>query len=160
MKRLLIVFTSLLFLIGCGIREKAEDKVSEKIMEKATGSKKVDVDRDGEKITIEGEDGEKLSIGSGKWPETEFANSLPKFDKGKIVSVIELENGFTVAIEDAKASDVEAYVEEVQKTFNNDKQTVNSEGYFRYFASSDSEEVVSITYSDDYLSIVFSRSDE
>lgn len=78
---------TLLLLTGCGLAEKAVEKVAEKAtekaIEKATG---VSVDNSGQSVTIKGQDGKSVTFeseDSGKLPE---GYPLPMVPGGKVLS--------------------------------------------------------------------------
>jgi len=99
MKRTLARIAVSLFVVGlvlsvAGCQSIAE-KATEAAVEKATG---VQVDKDGEQITIKGEDGAELTASSdGELPDG-FPSDVPVFE-GKVVSSIKAEKGFSVTIE-------------------------------------------------------------
>lgn len=90
----LLIFV-IAFLSACQSRsEKRAEKFTEKMLEKSFGEN-VDVDVDGESITIHTNAGKIIaSTGKKKWPK-EIPSSVPKFNYGNIenVSLRELPDG-------------------------------------------------------------------
>ncbi|NPV89162.1 MAG: hypothetical protein HPY50_00105 [Firmicutes bacterium] len=79
---------------GCGmIAEKATEKATEKAIENATGGQaKVDLSNKDGSVEIKGNDGSSMKMGgTNEWPKT-VPSDVPKFDGGKISSVIESNN--------------------------------------------------------------------
>jgi hypothetical protein len=111
------LLVAILPLGGCGIKKKAEQAITEKIVEKALGDK---VDIDGDKVTVKGEDGEELTIGGGKWPDSDLAKKIPEFKKGKVVTSATEGNSLMVFMEEVEAGDFEAYLEKIKKTYSQD----------------------------------------
>jgi hypothetical protein len=80
----LLAAALLLTLTSCGVKESVNDKIAEKVtegvMNKATGGD-ANIDIDGDKITVEGKDGEKVSLaivnGRLSLPTIEYRNLNP-----------------------------------------------------------------------------------
>jgi len=102
---------------GCGIKKKAEQAISEKIVEKALGD---EVDIKGDTVTVKGEDGEEITVGGGKWPDTDLAKKIPEFKNGKIATSAFQDNNIMVIMDEVKADDFEAYLKEIKKTYTQD----------------------------------------
>ena len=111
------LLAAILPLGGCGIKKKAEQAITEKIVEKALGD---NVDIKGDTVTVKGEDGEELTIGGGKWPDNDLAKKIPEFKKGKIATSATVDNNLMVFMEEVKADDFEAYLKEIKKTYTQD----------------------------------------
>jgi len=111
------LLAAILPLGGCGIKKKAEQAITEKIVEKALGD---NVDIKGDTVTVKGEDGEELTIGGGKWPDNDLAKKIPEFKKGKIATSATEGDNFMVIIEEVKAEDFEGYLKEIKKTYTQD----------------------------------------
>lgn len=150
MKKLVILILVALLtvsLFGCGTKEKLEQKageaIAEKALEKAGGG---DVDIDGDKITFKGDDGQKVSFGETEWPTSDLAKSIPEFKNGKIVTVVETNDGVLINLEEASLEDFENYLNEIKKTFTKDAYDMKSEGYVSYAAENDEGIGVTLTY--------------
>ena len=111
------LLAAILPLGGCGIKKKAEQAITEKIVEKALGD---NVDIKGDTVTVKGEDGEEVTIGGGKWPDSDLAKKIPEFKKGKIATSAFQDNNIMVIIDEVKADDFEAYLKEIKKTYTQD----------------------------------------
>ncbi len=94
-----------LFLTGCGITDQLGQKAGEKIIEKTIESQtggKVDIDTSGESMTVKGENGESITMGSAKLPDN-FPTDILVFDDAKFVfSMSSKENEFSVVYLTAK----------------------------------------------------------
>ena len=78
-----IVITSSLMISCKSSGEKAREKAMEKALENASGGK-VDVDINGEKVKIEGENYKtELNVGGKTWP-ADMPEGVPKYDFGTI----------------------------------------------------------------------------
>ena len=86
MKKILICLLTfmLLFLFtGCGSKEKLGEKIAEKVFEEAGGG---DLDIEGDKVTIKGDNGEKVTFGDNKWP----TKNIPELKDGVVAVEIVL----------------------------------------------------------------------
>jgi len=88
-KKLIVILLTVLMMLSlasCGIKKSVDEKIAEKVTEgivnKATGGE-VDLDIKDGQLTVKGEDGEKVSFGDTKWPEGQTADLLPKLKKAK-----------------------------------------------------------------------------
>lgn len=83
-------------MVGCqSVGDKIAEEAGERIVEGATG---VDVEADGEDVTITGEDGSSFtSSASGELPE-DWPEDVPVYD-GNITSSMVTEGKFTLAVE-------------------------------------------------------------
>ena len=151
-KKLVLILVVLLTvsLIGCGAKEKLEEKaieaVAEKVIEKAGGG---DVDIDGDKVTVKGEDGEEATFGSTDWPTSELAKNIPEFKGGKIVSVMEASDSLIISIEEASKKDFDEYFNEIKKIYTNQSYDMKTEDGITYGASDDKGYGVTIIYGAD-----------
>lgn len=151
-KIILILITILMMfsLTSCGVREslneKIVEKVSETVVEKATdGALNMDI-KDGE-ISFKDEDGEEVTFGATKWPEDKAGSLIPKFEKGKIVSVINSEAGSMIALEEVEEKDFKAYIEEVMELgFTNNIVEFTSDAGQIFSANKNEEEIISLLY--------------
>lgn len=166
MRKLLIWFFLLVFVCsvtGCGLKEKAEQKateaVTEKILEKAGGDELKDVDIDGDKVTFKGEDGQEVSLGSSKWPDSGVAESIPEFKEGTVVGVMNSQDGAVISLENVKVDDFVQYLEGIKAAYNVDAFETNADGYISYVASNSEGVGVLLQYGsqEQSLSISISR---
>lgn len=117
MKKIINIMIGLVLiaaLTGCGTKQKLENKITEKILETATGG---DIDIDEGEVTVKGEDGKSVTFGSTEWPSSETAKKLPEFKKGKISSVMSTENYVMVAVEEVEEKDFIDYYRDALKIF-------------------------------------------
>lgn len=150
----LLTFLMLATLAGCGAKEKAEEKLTEKVIEEAGGG---DVDIDGDKVTIKGEDGEELVVGSTEWPTSDLAKSIPEFKEGKITAVLDSEDSILVTLESVKVEDATAYFETIKNEFTVEAFEVNSEGYISYGAQNEDGVGITLQYSEETFTITASK---
>jgi hypothetical protein len=97
MKRAWILVLAIVLVLGLAGCKSAEDKAVEKLTEGLLSDKDVDVDIDGDEVTIETEDGD-ITIASdeGKLPDG-FPRDFPVYDDMKIGSTSRMGNEETVS---------------------------------------------------------------
>lgn len=120
MKKILIcllTFALLFSFAGCDAKEKSEKKVAEKVFEEAGGG---DLDIDGDKVTIKGDNGETVTFGDSKWPTSELAKNIPEFKDGTVNGVLESADSVVITLETVKEEDVSPYWEIIKKDFSKD----------------------------------------
>ncbi len=134
---------------GCG--KSASEKMAEEIIEKQTGT---DVDIEGEKVTIETEEGGKIVYGGTNWPESELGKRIPTL-KGEIVSLVESEEYVGIALENVSQTDIDAYINKLKTEFPTDFTQSTAENERGCYGADDKGYYVSLTYSDGsvYLSL-------
>ena len=132
-------------LIGCGAQEKAGEAAAEKILKDS----EVEADIDGEKVTIKGEDGQELRIGAGEWPSSDLAKTIPEFKGGKIVSVMEAEDSIFIMIEEMSEGDFKSYLNEIKKTFTEERYEMNTDTGMLYTARNSTGIGVMLSYEKD-----------
>ncbi len=151
---ILIVMLMLASLAGCNIRKKIGEKIGEGIMEGMLGNGSgADVDIDGDTLTIEGENGEQMTIGGTEWPTSDMAKRLPKPKSGKVTYVLESDSGLYISMEGIDEDDMSALKEEVKKDYTVDAYDMTYEGGFSYAGADAEGWIVSIMYSDGALSL-------
>lgn len=137
-------------LIGCGTKEKLEvsagEALAEKIIEDAGGG---DVDIDGDKVVIKGEDGQELTIGEGEWPSSDLAKSIPEFEEGKVVSVMEADGSLFIMVEEISEEDFTAYLEEIKEIFTEETYEMSTGSGMMYAAGNGKDISVMLTYEKD-----------
>ncbi len=145
-------------LVGCGVKEKIAEKAAEKFMEDIGGGQ---VDIDGDKVVIKGEDGQALTIGAGEWPSSDLAKSIPEFKGGKIASVMEAEDSLFIMIEEASGEDFTAYLNEIKKIFTEETYEISTGTGMMYAAVNGEGVTVTLTYEKDAgFSITASKATE
>jgi len=132
--------------VGCG----AKEKVAEEVIENAVGD---NVDIDGDKITIEGEDGEKVTIGETEWPDSDMAKKIPEFKNGKITSVISTENAIMVSIEETDDKEVMDYASNFVKTYLNNAVVMRSVDGLYYSGTDDQGLTIVLSYTSENKSL-------
>lgn len=153
MKRTLILLLTLITLItisGCSAKEKINNKLTEKIIEKTTGN---DIDINNDTITITGEDEETLTIGSDQWPTTQLAKNIPEFKHGTINGVIESNDTLVITLESVKKEDVQNYWDSIKKDFPQEVYEMNSDDFLSFTGTNNKDITISITYMVGTLSI-------
>jgi hypothetical protein len=153
---LLLVFS----LAGCGIKEKLEQKAGEAIVEKILDSAGVKADIDGDKLVVKGEDGEALTFGSGEWPTSDLAKTIPEFKGGKITGMLEAADSLYIMIEDISDEQFVPYLEEIKAIFSEEAYEMTTGDSMMYGATNGSNISVMITYEKDAgFSITLSKSE-
>lgn len=163
-KYIVIVTLAALFLSGCGIKEKVEENITEKIIENAAGDD-VNVDIDGDEIsystdegevsidekegvTFEGEDGSTVTSGGVyEWPEDQAAAYLPKYDKGELTYILNSEDVCMLLVEKVSIKDYESYVKTIiDKGYTANKIESTAEDTSFYSAASEEGNTVSVCF--------------
>jgi hypothetical protein len=125
---------------GCGIREKIEKKageaIGEKIVEEMAGDD-VDVDIDGDKVVIKGEDGEELALGGTEWPDSGAIENIPKYKSGKVDSVIETKRSAQLEIIETDKEYFEEYIDSIKDEFDTEQYESNSSDNITYSGKND-----------------------
>lgn len=147
MKKLVVALLIILLafvITGCGMKRKIEQKVSEKVVEKIVSDDDVKLNLDGEKITVQGKDGEKLSIGGFEWPDIDY---LPKFKKGQIISASNDGLGnVMILFENVDQKDFENYREILKTDFPEEANEMQIEEYLLYEGKNAKGDLVAAQY--------------
>lgn len=92
MKKTLMVFVLGVVLLGAGcktpqqaVEDKVAEKVAESLIENAAGNSNVNVDVDGETVTMTGPDGSTFEIGKNRLPEN-FPSEVPVYAGATVAS--------------------------------------------------------------------------
>lgn len=148
-------------LFGCGITDKIEEKASEaiteKVLEESAGGD-VDVDIDGDTYTIDGENGEKIEIGTSDWPADDFFKEVPQFDSGTIASSIASETGTMIVINDVDADKFSTYYDEIKSAFPLNPVEGKSEGLVSYSGANEAGVAIAIAFTTEDGSVVITAS--
>lgn len=145
---ILILALAGLCTVGCGAKDKAEEKAAEKLAEKMLENGGAeDVDIDGDKVTVKGQDGEEVSFGGGEWPKSELAKSIPQFKKGKSVSTVETPDYLMLNFQEVKTDDATAYIEKNKPNFPLDNYESKYEDTIAWSGKDDKGLQLSLTYS-------------
>lgn len=153
LKRMIAILlgVAMLFSLGaCGAKKKLNEKVAEKItegiVEKATGGE-AQLDIGEGKLTIKGEGGEEYSFGETEWPRGRAADLIPEFKKGKIISVMNSDETCVIMLEEVEEKDFKQYVEELKDAgFTNDVAEISSGEDMGFYATSNEETAVAVSY--------------
>ena len=155
-KRTIALFTIVLLLLplaGCGLRQKAADKMAEKVTEGILGKvagENVDVDLKDGKVSVKDGDGTEWTMGGGEWPKKGPGTLIPQFKKGKIASVIDTPEGFWITLEGVNEADFTQYMETLKKAgFDKDVSTFNTEENVSYAARKEGTATVMVNYTQD-----------
>jgi len=152
---LLILTLTCIVAAGCGAKDKLEEKAAEKLAEEMLEqSGAEDVDIDGDKVTIKGEDGEEVTFGGSEWPKSDLAKSIPEFSKGKFASIMETSNYLMISFEEVKEADAVAYIEKNKPDFTLDNYESKSEGMISWSGKTDKDLQLSLTLADASFSIM------
>jgi len=153
-----LLFVSILTLVGCGTKEKLEKKTSEALAEKVIGDAingKIDID--GDKVTIKGEDGQEVTFGSTEWPSTDLVKNIPKFEDGTIASVMDLKDSVWINIEQVKKENFEKYLNKIKNEYTEEAYEINADGNLTYSAGNNDGIVVQVYYVDEVLTITVTQ---
>ncbi|MEL7622767.1 MAG: hypothetical protein AAGU12_04185 [Clostridiales bacterium] len=164
MRKYLISFLVLvlaLALAGCGVKEKLEQKAAEALVEKVMEkSGSGDLDIDGDKVTVKGENGQEFTFGGGEWPTSDLAKAVPEFKDGDIISVMSTDEAVAIGFENVKEEDVVAYFEKIKKDFKENVVEINSDDVVIYGAENTDGISVALQYSENSFSITLSKNGE
>ncbi len=138
-----------LAMAGCGVRQRMEQKAGDALAEKILKDIGVDADVDGDQVVIQGEDGQQLTVGEGKWPTSALAKSIPEFKGGKITSALQAEDSLFILVEEVSEKDFAAYLDQIKKIFAEQPYQMDSEGGMMYSAKNDTGINVALTYEKD-----------
>jgi hypothetical protein len=136
------------------LEQKAGEALAEKVLEDAGGG---DVDIDGDKVTITGENGEKLTTGGNEWPKSELAKSVPEFKEGKITAVLDSSDYVMVSLESVKEADAAAYYEIVKEEFTQEPFEANADGSISFGAKNADGIGVTLQYTEETFTITVSK---
>ncbi len=154
MKRFLVLFlTALLIfsLVGCGIKQKMEEKAAEQFLESIGGG---NVDIEGDSVTIKGEDGSEVTMGSTEWPTSDLSKAIPVFSAGKIEGVLDSEEYLMITIQEVKKADFQSYMETVKNDFSENGYSIDSDGVLSYGGSNGQVEVTLSYTEEDQTAII------
>lgn len=149
---LLILLLILPLFSGCSFKKSLEDKVAEKItegiLEKVTGDE-ADIELDGDNITIKGDDGSELTLGSEEWPKGKAIDLIPEFKNGTISSTMNSDTACVINLKDVEQEDFESYMEEVKSLgYTKDSVDMDIDMVKSYYALSEKDNSqISLTYS-------------
>ena len=153
MKKILICLLTFILLFsftGCGAKEKLGEKVAEKAFKEAGGG---DLDIDGDKVTIKGNNGETVTFGDSKWPTSELAKNIPEFKGGTVNGVLESADSIVITLESVKEEDVPPYWETIKKDFPKDVYEMIATDFITVSGYDDEGINVSLVYMSEVLTI-------
>lgn len=138
----------LLFSTGCGFKKSIEDKMAEEItegvLEKVAGDD-ADIELDDGNISIKGEDGSELTIGSEaigseEWPKGKVIDLIPEFKHGTIASSMNSDTACVITLEDVEQKAFDSYLEEVKSIgYTKDGIDSSSDIVISYYAISEKD---------------------
>ena len=157
---LMLACAMLLSLAGCGIKQKAEEMAAEGFVEGVLEQNGAgDVDIDGDTMTIQGEDGTTVTIGS-EWPDSELGKMVPEFTKGKIDGSVVTEESLMITMSEVAQEDAVAYIELNKPNFPLDNTEMNAEGMISWGGVNDAGFRLALTYQDEGFSITLLKADD
>lgn len=153
MKRILIVLLIAVLILGivsCGkAKEKAAENMIESIIEEQAGGEvDVDVNDGGDSITISSDDGEFSIQGDESgipWPSDKLPANVPELKGVKVVSVIDVGTGVSIAFQNCSTSITEDYISQIKASGWEIVMNVDSEGYHMITATNSQNEVLNFT---------------
>ncbi|KAF5035631.1 hypothetical protein DSECCO2_583580 [anaerobic digester metagenome] len=146
----LLIFALVFSLAGCGAKEKLEEKFAEKIFEKAGGG---NLDIDGDKVSIKGENGEKITFGDNKWPKSELVKNIPEFKDGTVSAVLESSDSVVITLESVRKKDSFSYFEAIKKEFPLETFEMDSEDMTSFSGKNDAGVSIALMYTSEMLTI-------
>lgn len=157
----MVMFIALLLLLpltGCNARQKIADKVADKITEgivnKVAGDD-VDVDIDGDKVTIKGDDGSEMTFGGTEWPKDGAASMIPEFKEGKLDTVINSAENCWLQVKDVNEADYEKYIEALKGVGFDASGSEYKDAESRIYSAYKGEELlITVTYSSDNTMVI------
>ncbi|MGI5881243.1 MAG: DUF6591 domain-containing protein [Syntrophomonadaceae bacterium] len=152
-KKLIVILLTVLMMLSlasCGVKKSVDEKIAEKVTEgivnKATGGEADLNIKDGQ-LTMKDEDGKTVTFGDTKWPQGQAADLLPKFKKGKIITAINADKACMVMLENVEPQDFKNYVEELKSGgFSNEVAEFSSQTNQSYSAKSNDVTMVFVQY--------------
>lgn len=134
-----------------------EEKVAEKVFEEAGGG---DLDIDGDKITLKGDNGEKVTFGDSKWPTSELAKNIPEFKDGTVNGVMETADSIVITLESVQEEDALSYSEEIKKDFSKDIYEMIATDFITISGYDDEGINVSLVYMSEVLTITVTKTQQ
>lgn len=138
-----LLIALLLVVTSCGAKQKMEEKITEKIVEKTLGG---NVDIDGEEVTFKGEDGEEVTFGSSEWPDSEIGKKIPEFTKGKITSAVNSKGYIFIMLEEVEADDFKSYYENIKSNYTEDSYESKYDDVISYSGGNSEGIMVGLAY--------------
>lgn len=164
MKKFIILVLILLLtfsLTGCkSPTEMIGEKVGEKIVESALGG---NVDIDGDKVTVKGEDGSELTFGTTEWPKDLLGNEIPKLNDGKIAYVANSDVMCMITVEEIKQSEHDDYLGKIKNAgFTENVASFSDASTSSYIAGNSEGISLQLTYNSETkeLSIVAGKEEK
>lgn len=135
----------LIFMIGC--KKKAEEEVSESIVEGyLEESGDIDVDIDGDTVVVKNEDGSEVTYGSTEWPSSDLVKEVPVFKSGLITGTVDSEEYSTIYMEEVNEKDALEYLEELKEKFTKNSYEMNADDIISYGGENENGIAVVIYY--------------
>ncbi|NLL53267.1 MAG: hypothetical protein GX207_11860 [Peptococcaceae bacterium] len=145
-KAFILCLILVLILIPAGCKspsEMAAEKLTEKVLEDITGGK---VNVDGEKVTIETEDGSELSLGGNEWPKDKLGKAIPKLD-GKVTYVANSDALCMITVEGIKTAEFEKYLEKVKDAGYTQNEVSYSDSSSKAYMATNADDIAfQLTY--------------
>ena len=105
--RIALAFLLLCALAGC---KSPGEIIGEKAAQNITGG---EVEVDGDKVTIEAEDGLQATIGGGDWPADQMGEKIPRLESGKVAFVANADVTCTLIIGEVAQKAFEEYLAKI-----------------------------------------------
>ena len=118
------------YLVSRFLLNKVAEQTTESLIEGVTGGK-VDIDSEGEDVSIETEDGSYSMTGDNEWP-SDMPSSVPEFSYGKIEASSKSSSGdstnWSVSFTDVKSDAYDSYTSELEKSGWSETGNISSGG--------------------------------
>lgn len=152
-----LVLVLALSFTGCGVQEKAGEKIAEKAFEEAGGG---ELDIDGESYTIKGEDGITASFGDVKWPKTGLAALIPEFKGGVVNGVMDTPDSVVITLEAVQEGDAVVYSEAIKKAFPKNVYETTSSSLITVSGYDDAGINATVVYMEETLTVTVTKPQE
>lgn len=148
MKRIILAAVCVLLLIlMVACNKKAEEKVSESIVEDfLEESGDIDVDINGDTVVVKNEDGSEVTYGSTEWPTSDLVKDVPVFQSGLITGTVDSEEYSTIYMEEVKEKDALEYLKDLKEKFSNNSYEMNADEIISYGGENENGIAVVIYY--------------
>lgn len=116
MKKMSIILLTLFLMFSLTSCKSASDVASEKLAEKGASEMlggDVDVDIDGDTVTVTGKDGNEVVMGGTEWPADKIGGEIPELKKGTITYTANSDTDCMISVDELADDDFQDYLNTV-----------------------------------------------